>query len=201
MYPEDVNPESGCRLRDMPGRSTAICDPTDARPAPPCFGASLAGQFSKYRSLLAYPLLVGLELSAGQFVAPVLYLPGLGGAADQSSTSFHSGCLGRALEQALTLRRLIRAQIGVAGFVAYRNDHPGAARDFCRRFFFAAFEAVVEAKPCPGFGKLGSTATIWHSVFSRLSRRISYLTIQPSRSSLSCGRDPPGQRAFRGSHV
>src|SRR5271167_822998 len=31
---------------------------------------------------------------------------------DHSSTSFHPGCLGRALEQALTLRRVIRAQIG-----------------------------------------------------------------------------------------
>src|ERR1700724_2035242 len=84
-------------------------DRVDARPAAPCVGASLVGQFSKYRALLAYSSLIGLELPAGQFVAPVLYLPGLGGAADHPSTSFHSGCLGRALEQALTLGRVIRA--------------------------------------------------------------------------------------------
>jgi len=34
----------------------------------------LDGQFSKDRSLSAYPLLVGLELPAGEFVAPVPYL-------------------------------------------------------------------------------------------------------------------------------
>ena len=51
--------------------------------------------------------------------------------------------------------------------MAYWRDHTGAARDFCRRFLFAAFEAAVEPKPRPGFGKLVPTPTIWHSVFTR----------------------------------
>src|SRR5882724_4032093 len=122
-------------------------------------------------------MLVGLELPAGEFVAPVFYLPGPGGVTDYLSISFHPGCLGRALEQALTLRRLIRAQIGVAGLMAYRGDHTAAARDFCGGFLFAAFEAAVETKPRPGFGELVSAPTIWHSVFPRLSRRIGDLTI------------------------
>ena len=84
---------------------------------------------------------------------------------DYSSASFHPGCFGRALEQALALCRLVRAQIGVAGLVAYRGDHTGAARDFGGRFFCAAFETTVETKSCPGFGKLSSTPTIWHSVY------------------------------------
>ena len=46
------------------------------------------------------------------------YLPRAGGAAVHRSTSFHPRRLSRALEQALTLHRRIRAQIGVAGFVA-----------------------------------------------------------------------------------
>src|SRR6266851_7716988 len=54
--------------------------------------------------------------------------------ADHPSSSFHPRCLGRTLQQALTLRRPVRAQIGVAGLVAYRGDHTGAARDFCAGF-------------------------------------------------------------------
>jgi hypothetical protein len=46
--------------------------------------------------------------------------------------------------------------------VAYRDDHIGAARDFHGGFLSAAFEAAVETKPCPGFGKLVSAPTIWH---------------------------------------
>jgi hypothetical protein len=136
-------------------------------PAAPRFGTSLAGQFSKYRSLSAYSLLVGLEFPTGQFVASASCPLGLGSAADHSGTRFHPGCLGRALEQALTLRLLIRAEIGVAGFMAYRRNHPGAARDLCCGFVLAAFEAAVEPKPRPGFGKLVPTPTIWHSVFTR----------------------------------
>ena len=66
--------------------------------------------------------------------------------------------------------QLRRSTVGVAGLVAYRGDHTGAARDFCGGFLFAAFEAAVETKPCPGFGKLVPAPTIWHSVFPRLCR-------------------------------
>jgi hypothetical protein len=37
----------------------------------------------------------------------------------------------------------------------------GAAHDFCRGSLFAAFEAAVETKPCPDFGKLVSAPTMW----------------------------------------
>ena len=109
---------------------------------------------------MAYSPLIGLELPAGEFVALVLYLPGPGDTADHSGTSFHPGCLGRALEQALTLCRLIRAQIGVAGLVAYEGDYTAAACGFRGGFLLAAVEAVVETELCPGFGKLVSTPTI-----------------------------------------
>src|SRR6266446_2605796 len=66
-------------------------------------------------------------------------------------------------------RRAVRARIGVAGLVADRDDHTGAARDFGGGFLSAAFEAAIETKPFPGFRKLVSAPTIWHSVFPRLS--------------------------------
>ena len=82
---------------------------------------------------------------------------------DHPGTSFHPGGLGRALEQALTLRRAVRTQIGVAGLVDDRSDHPGTARGFCGGFLFAAVEAVLETKARPGFGELVSAPTNPHS--------------------------------------
>ena len=119
----------------------------------PLLCSSIAWQLSQYRSLSAYSLLVGLELPASEFVTPALCRSRLGGVADYPSASFHSRCLGRALEQALALRRLIRAEVGVAGLVAYRDDHTRAARDFCRGFLFAAFEAAIETEPRPCLGE------------------------------------------------
>src|SRR5215468_7073059 len=92
--------------------------PLDAGPAVPRFATSFTGEFAKDRSLSAYPLLVGLELPAGEFVAPALDLPGAGRFADHLSAGLHPGGLGRALQQALALRRPVRAKIGEAGFVA-----------------------------------------------------------------------------------
>src|SRR6266446_930715 len=167
----------GAPIRRSPANGPPRCPPNGAS-----HWSLLAGQFSKNRSLSAYPLLVGLEFPAGEFVPPVLYLPRAGGAAVHSSISFHPRRLGRALEQALTLHRLIRAQIGVAGLVAYRGDHQGAAGDFRGGFLLAAFEAAVETKPRPGFGKLVPTATIWHLVLPRLpsDRRVDDLSLRPS---------------------
>jgi hypothetical protein len=118
------------------------------------------GQFAKRRSLSAYPLLVGLELPADEFVALVLDPPRACGIADHRSASFHPGCLGRAHEQPLSLRRSVRAQIGVAGLVAYEGDYTAAACCFRGGFLLAAVEAVVKTELCPGFGKLVSTPTI-----------------------------------------
>ena len=74
--------------------------------------------------------------------------------ADYLRAGLHPRCLSGTFEQALTLRHLIRAEIGIAGLVAYRGDHPPTARDFYAGFPFAAFEAAVEAEPRPGLRKI-----------------------------------------------
>jgi hypothetical protein len=86
-------------------------------------------QLSTYRSLLAYPELVGLEFPADKFIALACSLPGPGGPADRRGTGLRPQCLRRTLEQALPLARLVRTHIGITGFVAYRGDHLGAAGD------------------------------------------------------------------------
>ena len=141
------------------GRSIATCPKTGLDQLQ---GPSLGRYFSKYRPLLAHAPLVGLELPAGEFVALAFYLPGPGGAADRLGAGLHRGRLCRTLEQALTLRRAIRTQLGVAGLVTHRNDHLRTAVELCGGFFLAAFETAAETEPRPGLGKLIATTAERH---------------------------------------
>jgi hypothetical protein len=54
------------------------------------------------------------------------------------------------------LRRPIGSQIGVAGFVAYRDDHTGVARGLCGGLVPTAFKTAIEAEPRPRFGELAA---------------------------------------------
>src|SRR5215472_760318 len=123
---------------------------------------SVAGDFPKYRALLPDPLLVGLELPAGKFVAPAPFSCGSGGAADGLRTGLHRRRLCRAFQQALTLRRAIRTQISVAGFVADRRDHLGAAINLRSGLLFPAFETAVESQLRAGVGVFVTAAAIRH---------------------------------------
>src|SRR5262252_6489769 len=123
---------------------------------------SVGGDFPKYRALLPDALPVGLELPASEFVAPALWFLGSGGAADRLRTGLHRRRLCRAFEQALTLRRAVRAQIGVARFVADRRDHLGAARNLCSGRLFPAFETAVETQLRAGVGVFVTAAAVPH---------------------------------------
>src|SRR5215469_3491674 len=136
---------------------------------------SVGGDFSKYRALLPDALLVGLELPAGKFVAPAHFSGGSGGAADRLMAGLHRRRLCRTFEQAPTLRRAIRTQISVAGFVADRRDHPGGARNLCRVLLFTAFETAVEAQLRAGVGVFVTAPAIRHYRGLRL-------TAEPSRT-------------------
>src|SRR5215472_5187650 len=148
---------SGCRRQS---RSPAAC--------------SVAGDFPKYRPLLPDALSVGLELPAGKFVAPAPFSCGSGGATDRLRTGLHRRRLCRAFEQAPTLRRAIRTQISVAGFVADRRDHLGAASNLCSGRLFPALETAVETQLRAGVGVFVTAATIRHYRGSRL-------TVEPPR--------------------
>ncbi len=196
--------------------SAAASAATMSPPAAPRFGTSLAGQFSKYRSLSAYSLLVGLEFPTGQFIAPASCPLGLGSAADHSGTRFHPGCLGRALEQALTLRLLIRAEIGVAGFMGYRRNRR-ARRAISAAASFLPHSRQQSNPSLARASELVPTPTIWHSVFHPPCRslqplltvqtypewagKISYRTLSCSAafSSVSQPVVMPGTNALRAS--
>src|SRR5215472_17515078 len=135
---------------------------------------SVAGDFPKYRALLPDALPVGLELPAGKFVVPAPFSCGSGGAADRLRTGLHRRRLCRAFEQAPTLRRAIRTQISVAGFVADRRDHLSAARNLCGGLFFPAFETAIETQLRAGVGVFATAAAIRHYRGLRL-------TAEPSR--------------------
>src|SRR6516165_11414416 len=121
------------------------------------------GALPQDRTLLPDPLLVGFGLPAGELVAPAPLLPGCGGTADRLGSGFHRRGFRRAFKQALALRRAVRAQIGVAGFVADRDDHMGAAGGLCRGFAPAAFETAIKAEPRPCFRELIAATAIRHS--------------------------------------
>jgi len=119
--------------------------------------------FAKNRALLPNSLLVGFELPARQLITPAAMLAGCRGTADRLSAGFHRWRFRRAFEQPLALRRLIGSQIGVAGFVAYRDNHAGAARSLGCGLVPAAFETALEAEPCPRFGELVAATAMGHS--------------------------------------
>ena len=120
------------------------------RPHPRGQGGSVRGYLSQYRPFLPHAPLVGLELPAGELVPLALCRSRPGGAADHPGAGLHRRRLCRSLEQALALRRRIRSQIGVTGFVAYRGDHVGAARGLGGGFLATAFKTTVETE----FGSL-----------------------------------------------
>ena len=120
--------------------------------------------FAKNRALLPNSLLVGFELPARQLITSAAMLAGCGGTADRLSADFHRWRFRRAFEEPLALRRPIGSQIAVAGFVAYRDNHAGAARSLGCGLVPAAFETALEAEPCPRFGELVAAPTMGHSV-------------------------------------
>jgi hypothetical protein len=142
----------------------------DRRPTRECGGdqergstlSSVSRQLPKDRTLLPNPLLVGFELPAGELVAPTPMLAGWSGSADRLGAGFHRRRFRRAFEQALALCGAIRSQIGIAGFVAYRDDHTGAAGSLCGGFVPAACETAIEAEPRPRFGELAAAPAIRH---------------------------------------
>jgi len=120
--------------------------------------SSVDEDFSKDRPLLPHTLLVGLELPPGKFVTPVLVWSWAGGAADLWGGIFHWRGLGRTLEQTPALRRAIRTQIGIAGFMTDGRDHLGATGCLRCGLGSAAFETAVESKPRPRVGKFVAAA-------------------------------------------
>src|SRR6516165_7228053 len=128
-----------------------------------------AGPFSKDRTFSSNPLLVGFELPAGELVASTGLLPGSGGTPDRLGAGFHRWRFGRTFEQALALRRPIRSQIGIAGFVAYQDDLTGAARGLCGGLVSATFETAIEAEPPPRVGELAAATAIGHSTILDLA--------------------------------
>src|SRR5271166_910014 len=133
-------------------------------PTRECGGDQESGStLSKDRALSPNPLLVGFELPAGELIAPAPMLPRCGGTADRLGAGFHRRRFGRAFEQALALRRPIRSQIGIAGFVAYRDEHTGAAGGLCGGFVPAAFETAIEAEACPRLREVVAATAIRHS--------------------------------------
>src|SRR6516165_1079212 len=142
-----------------------------------------AGPFSKDRTFSSNPLLAGFELPASELVASTGLLPGSGGAPDRLGAGFHRRRFGRAFEQTLALRRPIRSQIGIARFVAYRDDHTGAARGLCGGVVTATLKTAIEAEPRPGVGELAAATAIGHST-----------TIDPASIRETIGRISVGGR-------
>src|SRR5215472_7771559 len=151
-----------------------MAHPAAAGNPDPRASGSVGGDFSKNLAPLPDALFVGLEFPAGEFVSPAPYFCGSGGAADRLRTGLHRRRLCRAFEQAPTLRRAIRTQISVAGFVADRRDHLSAARNLCGGLFFPAFETAIETQLRAGVGVFATAAAIRHYRGLRL-------TAEPSR--------------------
>src|SRR5215472_12264409 len=139
-----------------------MAHPAAAGNPDPRANGSVGGDFSKNRAPLPDPLFVGFEFPTGEFVSPAPYFCGSGSAADRLRTGLHRRRLCRAFEQEATLRRAIRTQISVAGFVADRRDHLGAAINLRSGLLFPAFETAVESQPRAGVGVFVTAAAIRH---------------------------------------
>ena len=105
--------------------------------------------------------LVRLELPAGEFVSLAFRRSWPRRAAEGRAGLNRRGLRG-ALQEALALRRAIRAQIGVTRFMTDRRDHMGPARGFSRGLCGSAFETAIETELGSRLGKFVAAAAIGH---------------------------------------
>jgi hypothetical protein len=136
-----------------------------------------SGPLAKDRAFLANTLLVGFELPAGEFVTPALLLLAPSGVADRLATDVHRRRFGRAFQQVLTLRRWVRSEVGIARFVADRDDHTAAAGGLQLGLGLTAFETAIKAEALPRFGEFIPATAMGHSTTLTLHRPIGRISV------------------------